>query len=45
MAFTVCLVLDPSFGIHSRKTLDSAQPCHLLKGLAHTDLAKEHFFV
>ena len=25
------LALDPTFGIHSHKTLDSAQPCHLLK--------------
>ena len=24
-------VLDPTFGIHSHKTLDTAQPCHLLK--------------
>ena len=23
--------LDPTFGIHSHKTLDTAQPCHLLK--------------
>ena len=23
------VVLDPTFGIHSPKTLDSAQPCHL----------------
>ena len=22
---------DPTFGIHSHKTLDTAQPCHLLK--------------
>ena len=25
------LALDPTFGIHSHKTLDTAQPCHLLK--------------
>ena len=23
--------LDPTFGIHSHKTLDIAQPCHILK--------------
>ena len=23
--------LDPTFGIRSHKTLDTAQPCHLLK--------------
>ena len=31
MAFTPSLALDPTFGIHSHKTLDTAQPCHLLK--------------
>ena len=25
------LLLDPTFGIHSHKTLDTAHPCHLLK--------------
>ena len=30
MAFAPSLTLDPTFGIHSRKTLDTAQPCHLL---------------
>ena len=25
------LLRDPTFGIHSHKTLDTAQPCHLLK--------------
>ena len=25
------LALDHTFGIHSHKTLDTAQPCHLLK--------------
>ena len=25
------LALDPTFGIHSHKTLDTVQPCHLLK--------------
>ena len=25
------LALDPTFGIHSHETLDTAQPCHLLK--------------
>ena len=25
------LAVDPTFGIHSHKTLDTAQPCHLLK--------------
>ena len=29
MAFAASLALDPTFGIH--KTLDTAQPCHLLK--------------
>ena len=31
MAFVLSLSLDPTFGIHSHKTLDTAQPCHLLK--------------
>ena len=31
MAFAPSLALDPTFGIHSHKTLDIAQPCHLLK--------------
>ena len=31
MAFAPSLALDPTFGIHSHKTLDTAQPCHLLK--------------
>ena len=31
MAFAPSLALDTTFGIHSHKTLDSAQPCHLLK--------------
>ena len=31
MAFAPSLALDPTFGIHSRKTLDTAQPSHLLK--------------
>ena len=30
MAFVLSLALDPTFGIHSHKTLDTAQPCHLL---------------
>ena len=30
-AFAPSLALDPTFGIHSHKTLDTAQPCHLLK--------------
>ena len=25
------VALDPTFGIHSHKTLDTAQPCYLLK--------------
>ena len=29
-AFALSLALDPTFRIHSRKTLDTAQPCHLL---------------
>ena len=31
MAFASSLALDPTFGIHSHKTLDTAQPFHLLK--------------
>ena len=31
MAFAPSLDLDPTFGIHSHKTLDTAQPCQLLK--------------
>ena len=31
MAFAPSLALDPTFGIHSHKTLDTAQSCHLLK--------------
>ena len=31
MALAPSLALDPTFGIHSLKILDIAQPCHLLK--------------
>ena len=31
MAFTPSPALDPTFGIHSHKTLGTAQPCHLWK--------------
>ena len=31
MAFAPSLALDPTVGIDSYKTLDTAQPCHLLK--------------
>ena len=31
MASALSFALDPTFGIHSHKTLDTAQPCHLLK--------------
>ena len=31
MAFAPSLALDPTFRIHAHKTLDTAQPCHLLK--------------
>ena len=31
MASALSLALDPTFGIHSHKTLDTVQPCHLLK--------------
>ena len=31
VAFTLSLALNPTFWIHSHKTLDTAQPCHLLK--------------
>ena len=31
MVFASSLALGPTFGIHSHKTLDTAQPCHLLK--------------
>ena len=30
VAFALCLALDPTFGIHFHKTLDTAQSCHLL---------------
>ena len=30
MAFALSFAVDPTFGIHSHKTLDAAQPCHLL---------------
>ena len=29
--FRAFSALDPTFGIHSHKTLNTAQPCHLLK--------------
>ena len=29
--FRTFFCLDPTFGIHSHKTLDTIQPCHLLK--------------
>ena len=28
--FTLSLALDPTFGIHTHRALDTAQPCHLL---------------
>ena len=31
VAFVLSLALGPTFGIHTHKTLDTAQPCHLLK--------------
>ena len=31
MASALSLALGPTVGIHSHKTLDTAQPCHLLK--------------
>ena len=31
VVFAPSLALDPTSGIHSHKTLDTAQPCHLLK--------------
>ena len=31
MVFLLSLAMDPTFGIHFHKTLDTAQPCHLLK--------------
>ena len=31
MIFAPSLALDPTFGIHSDKTLDTNQPFHLLK--------------
>ena len=31
MASALSLALDPTFGIHFHETLDTAQPCHLLK--------------
>ena len=31
MAFALSLILNPTFGIYFHKTLDAAQPYHLLK--------------
>ena len=31
MVFTPAFELDPTFGIHSHKTLDTVQPCRLLR--------------
>ena len=31
MASVLSLALDPTFRIHSHKTLDTAQPCHLFQ--------------
>ena len=31
LSYLQSLALDPAFGIHSHKTLDTAQPCRLLK--------------
>ena len=31
MVFALSLALDPTFGIHYHETLDTAQPCRLLK--------------
>ena len=31
MAFALPLALDPTFGIHSHRTSDTGQPCHLFK--------------
>ena len=41
-AFAPSLALDPTFGIHSHKTLDSAQPCHL-KAKLKTFLFSQYF--
>ena len=30
-AFALSLALDPTFRIHSHKTLDTAQPCYFLR--------------
>ena len=37
------LALDPTFGIHSHKTLDTAQPCHLLKPNFKTFIFSQYF--
>ena len=43
MAFAPSLALDPTFGIHSHKTLDTAQPCDLLKPNWKTFLFSQYF--
>ena len=43
MAFVLSLALDPTFGIHSHKTLDTAQPCHLFKAKLKTFLFSQYF--
>ena len=36
--FALSLALDPTFGMHSHKTLDTAQPCRLLKSTENLPL-------
>ena len=45
MSFVLSVALDPTFGIHSHKTLDTAQTCHLfkLKAKLKTFLFSQYF--
>ena len=43
MASALSLALDPTFGIHSHKTLDTAQPCPSFKAKLKTFLFSQYF--
>ena len=43
MASTLSVASDPTFGIQSHKTLDTAQPCHLFKAKLKTFLFSQYF--
>ena len=43
IAFAISLALDRTFGIHSLKTLDTAQPCYLFKAKLKTFLFSQYF--